>query len=264
MGDKTGISWCNHTFNPWIGCTKISDGCKFCYACRDNEKYKWTDGWGKDVPRHRTSKTNWEKPLLWAKNAVRDGVRRHVFCASLADVFDDEVTQEWREDLWKVIEETLIINATHNITDTGLEWLILTKRPKNISSMLPVSWIEKSPKGIRIGVTVENQDYMERIEDLFDAWNGANFVSYEPAIGILDLKGWLYKNGLWEHGQQRVDWVICGCESQGRPMDINWARFIRDQCGTVGVPFFLKQMVIDDKLVKMPLLDGKIWSEFPV
>jgi protein gp37 len=209
--------------------------------------------------------TNWGKPLLWARKAVMKGVHRRVFCASLADVFDAEVPQDWRDDLWQLITDTLAIKNSDDPLEGGLEWLILTKRPLNITQMIPSYWLANPPKGVRIGVTVEHQNNLHRIEDLLGAWLGNNFVSYEPALGPVDMKGWLYKNGLWEHGQIRVDWVIAGCESGPgrRPMNREWVRFMRDQCFAASVPFFLKQMEDDGKLVKMPLLDGKQHAEYP-
>jgi protein gp37 len=97
MGDKTGIAWCDHTFNPWIGCQKVSAGCQNCYAERENNFRKWVPKWGKDY--RPTGRANWEKPIQWAKQAVADGVTRRVVCASLADVFDIQAPSYLRVDL---------------------------------------------------------------------------------------------------------------------------------------------------------------------
>lgn len=89
MGTKTGIEWTDHTFNPWIGCTKVSPGCTNCYAASQNAFRKWNGGtWGPGAPRKETSEANWHQPLLWARQAKAEGKRHKVFCASLADVFD--------------------------------------------------------------------------------------------------------------------------------------------------------------------------------
>ncbi len=225
MGTTTGISWTDHTFNPWIGCTKVSQGCKLCYAETQNKRYNWTSGWGKGAPRRRTSPANWRKPIQWAKQAVADGVTRRVFCASLADVFDPEVPQEWRNDAWAVISETGKIG--------GLEWLILTKRPENIARMFPAEWLQNPPDFIRLGVTGEDQENFNiRTYYLNTLWHGKNFISIEPMLGGIRL------------GVSKCDWIICGGESGAgcRPMELELARDMRDQCRAAGIPFFFKQL----------------------
>jgi len=267
MGEKTGISWCDHTFNPWIGCTKVSAGCQHCYAEAGNTRFQWGGGWGRGKPRRRTSVENWRKPIQWARAALRDGVVRRVFCASLADVFDEEAPQEWRQDLWKLISETAEIG--------GLEWLLLTKRPENIMDMLPKAWLISPPDHIRIGVTVEDQAAAEeRIPLLLQSWGGRNFLSCEPLLGAVDisyylsgcveqvgdrqyvtremamdacdmtLEGSLYSDEEWEPTTQPIDWVIVGGESGPgcRPMNLQWARDLRYQCLSERVPFFFKQI----------------------
>src|SRR6266498_2784556 len=104
MGE-TKIEWADFTFNPWIGCTKVSAACDHCYAEALAKRYDWAK-WGPGETRKRTSETNWLKPLAWDRKAKRDGVRRRVFCASLADVFDAEVSDDWRDDLFMMICET--------------------------------------------------------------------------------------------------------------------------------------------------------------
>jgi len=240
MGEITGISWTDHTFNPWIGCTKVSTGCAKCYAERENQRYKWNPGgWGPEAPRKRTSAANWKKPLAWDRKAKEDGVRRRVFCASLADVFDDHpsIGAEWRTDLANLIE-----NTPH------LEWLLLTKRPGSIWVKPPIADL----KNIRLGVTVENQDAIWRMSHLAN-WHVPTFLSVEPMLGPvkLDLDG--------------IGWVIAGCESGpgAREMDLDWVRDLRDQCQAAGVPFFLKQAFLFGWMVKLPKLDGQVWAEYP-
>lgn len=116
MAEQTAISWADATFNPWIGCTKVSPACDHCYAARDNERRGWVPGWGAGVARRRTK--TWGEPVKWNKQAAVAGYRPRVFCASLADVFDNEVDDNWREDLWRLVRET-----------PNLRWMILTCRP---------------------------------------------------------------------------------------------------------------------------------------
>lgn len=284
MAEKTGIAWTDHTFNPWIGCTKVSAGCKFCYAERDNKRFGWVDGWGKGAMRKRTSAANWEKPIQWARKASGEGVTRRVFCASLADVFDPEVPHEWRTDLFR-----LIVTIKENFGN-ALEWLILTKRPENIADMLTVHL-----PCIRLGVTAEDQENADkRILLLLENWRGKNFVSYEPALGAVDFS--YYLNGCpervsarsyvtrdmaldagypemegsqisgdeWQQTAPPIQWVIAGSESgSNRKTDIDWLRSVRDQCAVARAPFFLKQAEVNGKLIKLPELDGQVWAQFP-
>jgi protein gp37 len=248
MGETTGISWTNHTFNPWIGCTKVSEGCKLCYAETQNKRYGWTAGWGKDAPRKRTSTANWKKPIEWAKQAEKDGEIRRVFCASLADVFDAEVPQQWREDLWNLINETGNAEMM-DVYGAGLEWLILTKRPENIACMAPDWWLAGPPPYVRLGVTVEDQWHLQkRVPELLKVWGGKNFVSYEPALGLVHFLPFLEESpedcSEYCPPDACIQWIICGGESGAgcRPMDLGWARDVRDQCKIAGVPFFFKQI----------------------
>jgi protein gp37 len=254
-------------FNPWIGCQKVSPGCQNCYAARDNNRYQWVPEWGKDY--RLTSEANWKKPIQWAKEAVKDGVTKRVFCASLADVFDEKVPEHWRARLWQLIDETYRIG--------GLEWLLLTKRPENISTRIPMNVYHLN--NIRIGITCENQEMADkRIPMLLNSWTGKNFISVEPMLSKINFDEVLLNNGdqviQWDNPSipsgwdEYIDWIICGCESganmkPGRPCNIDWIRSLRDQCEAAHVPFFLKQMEVDGNLVKEPVLDGRKWLEFP-
>lgn len=128
MGENSTIEWTDHTFNPWVGCQKVSPGCDHCYA----EGWSKRSGmvqWGPHGERKRTSEANWRKPIKWAKAVGPGDKRPRVFCASLADVFDNRVPTQWRAELFNLIEST-----------PGLDWLLLTKRPENIRKMLPDDW----------------------------------------------------------------------------------------------------------------------------
>lgn len=245
MAENTKIQWADHTFNPWIGCTKVSEGCKFCYAETQDNHRKWTpEGWGPGKPRKRTSAANWKKPLKWDKEAQEEGVRSRVFCASLADVFDDEVPQEWRDDLWQLVQAT-----------PNLDWLLLTKRPQNIHGMVPACWFGGEwPANAWLGVTAENQQRAdERIPLLLDCPAPVRFLSCEPLLGPLDLTQYTcsFRNTspdvITIH--REIAWVICGGESgpNARRMDPEWALQLQKQCraerhfNLFSVNFFFKQ-----------------------
>jgi protein gp37 len=248
---QTAISWTatalpdgtvlpGYSFNPWIGCTKVSQGCKLCYAETQNKHYNWNpEGWGPGVPRKRTSEANWKKPIQWAKQAAKDGVTRRVFCASLADVFDDEVDPKWREDLFMQIGWIEIHYPG------SLEWLILTKRIESVSTMFPFDWGTFLQRCIRLGVTTEDQENADkRIPQLLNVWKGKTFLSVEPMIGPLKLFG--FGSPTWGKLPESafIQWVICGGESGAgcRPMSLDWARDLRRQCADASVPFFFKQL----------------------
>jgi len=134
MGAITRIAWCDATFNPWVGCLRVSTACDRCYAAALSWRYGWRDGKGRDLwdvraDRKRTSSVYWRGPLRWNERAQAEGTRRRVFCASMADVFDNKVPTSWRVDLWSLIRST-----------PALDWFLLTKRPQNIREMLPTDW----------------------------------------------------------------------------------------------------------------------------
>lgn len=238
MGELTKIEWATHTFNPWIGCQKVSPGCDHCYAEHLMDTRLGRVEWGPHGERKRTSDANWRKPRLWAKRArYNGGIRPRVFCASLADVFDNKAEPKWREDLFSLIRET-----------PELDWLLLTKRPENIAKMLkaainlhydlgfdPEAWPWPN---VWLGTTCEDQEHYDRRWPILrDVPAVVHFISYEPAIGPLQLFG----------EPPYPDWFICGGESvQGsqpaRTLDPNWARQVRHGCKYHGVAFFMKQM----------------------
>lgn len=276
MGE-TSIEWCDYTFNPWIGCTKVSAGCANCYAEKDTysrvSKSRGLPLWGPTAERRRTSKANWRKPLTWNRNAAEmrktlsdmalpERYRRpRVFCASLADAFEDHLLlAEWRADLWKLIEAC-----------PELDWLLLTKRPENVLRMVPVHWLSREygiadggarrvearpigwPDNVFVGTSVEDQRAAdERLPHLLRVPAPVRFLSMEPLLGPVDVRRIEMAPGLYgdalktrddELGIRPIDWVIVGGESGhgARPMHPSWAKSIRDQCIAAGVPFFFKQ-----------------------
>jgi protein gp37 len=232
MGDTTEISWTDSTFNPWIGCQHVSPGCDHCYAEAQNAFRKWAAAgrWGPHAERRRTSTSTWHKPRLWNGDAAafaraHSGRRRRVFCASLADVFDNQIANSWRADLFRLIRET-----------PALDWQVLTKRPQNIAKMLPADW-GGGYDNVWLGVTAEDAErFRVRWPILSHIPAARRFISYEPAIAPL---------GALDIGKANClpDWIICGGESGGRAriMRPGWARHVRDQCHAFGIAFFLKQ-----------------------
>lgn len=255
MAENSKIEWTDHTFNPWIGCTKVSAACDHCYAevatPTRTMRASGRETWGPHAPRQRTSAANWRKPLAWDRAAAAAGERHRVFCASLADVFDNHasILPEWRADLWRLIEAT-----------PNLDWMLLTKRPGNIAKMLPEDW-GAGYRNVWLGCTVVNQAEADRdIPKLLEVPAAVRFLSMEPLLGPVniirpDLGGQFCNAHCVErcgsHGDEEcpqfatgsIDLVIVGGESGpgARPMHPDWARSLRDQCQAAGVAFHFKQ-----------------------
>ncbi|MFZ2540171.1 MAG: phage Gp37/Gp68 family protein, partial [Gallionella sp.] len=257
-----GIAWCKSTLNPWIGCTKIGPDCNNCYA-ETMDKRAVFDGvthWGAGVPRKRTSEQNWNAVRRWNRIAPdtefagRKGFWP-VFCASLADVFDNEVDPQWQHDLWNLIAST-----------PNLTWLLLTKRIGNVARLVDPRWMEHGfPDNVWLGATVVNQEEADRdIPKLLQIPAKVRFLSVEPMLGPVDLiqAMEMREPGSRFNGWAELSWCICGGESgtKARPMHPDWARLLRDQCAAAGVPYFFKQW---DGKTPHRLLDGVEHSEFP-
>lgn len=234
MAIETEIAWTDSTFNPWWGCQKVGPGCDHCYA-ESVDKRTGGAHWGPGVERRRTSVRNWNDPLRWNRKAdeffAKHGRRQRVFCASMADVFDNAVDPQWRKDLFELIAST-----------PRLDWLLLTKRIGNVPKMLPEALDGKSlPENVWLGITVVNQEEANRdIAKLRSIDVSVRFLSMEPLIAPVDLEALLPMD---EHATDRIHWVIVGGESGhgARPMHIEWARTLRDQCASKNVPFLFKQ-----------------------
>lgn len=255
MAENTKIEWAHHTFNPWIGCTKVGPGCDHCYAEADFDKRRHVVQWGAGQPRKHTASSTWHLPVKWNAEAERLGVRYRVFCASLGDVFDNEVRPAWRSELFQLIKET-----------PNLDWLLLTKRIGNAEKMIfdarisvigPNFMDHDELPNVWIGATITNQAEADRdIPKLMEVPAAVRFLSMEPLLGPVSLR-WLpawpenypyiaqNPSGFTNHldGLRRIDWVIVGGESgpKARPMHPQWARDLRDQCAEAGVPFLFKQ-----------------------
>lgn len=219
MAENTSIEWADHTFNPWTGCTKVSPGCDHCYA-EGWAKRSGAVRWGAGEPRRRTTDANWRLPLKWNRQAEAEDRRYRVFCASLADVFDNEVPPEWRGELWALVKAT-----------PHLDWLLLTKRIGNVQGMAPADGL---PPNVWLGATMVNQaEYDRDVRKLLAVEASVRFLSVEPMLGPI-------RGGLDLHG---LDWVIVGGESghHARPIQREWIDSLRAECAAAGVAFFFKQ-----------------------
>lgn len=226
MGENTLITWTDSTFNPWVGCTKVSAGCVNCYAANNRCVNMLHVGWGDAAERHVISDATWHKPYAWNRAAESAHKPTRVFCGSLCDFLDLKAPAGQRERLFQTIADT-----------PWLIWLLLTKRSGNFP-LLP----DPIPANAWVGVTAENQEALVvRVHDLEQVKAAVRFVSYEPALSPLDLSA--ITPGV-------VDWLICGCESgpNRRPMPVQWARSVRDECKALGIAFFMKQMEINGKV----------------
>jgi len=280
MSENSKIEWCDHTFNPWEGCQKVGPGCDHCYAETRNARFAGGTAinWGPGAPRRRTSASNWNKPLAWNAQAEafmsQHGRRQRVFCASLADVFDNAINTNWRYDLFELIAKT-----------PNLDWLLLTKRIGNAGLMISdvmeknvrysaedqvPRFIAFAPwpwRNVFIGATVVNQAEADRdIPKLLAVPAAKRFLSMEPLLGAVDLDNAARlpcpnshdivmdpETGSYDccracdftglADEWGIDWVIVGGESGpgARPMHPDWACSLRDQCEDAGVPFLFKQ-----------------------
>jgi protein gp37 len=271
MSDTTKIEWADATFNPWIGCRKVSPGCENCYMFARQHRFgkKGTD-------RIRTTAATWRNPVKWNRGgwicsecggevdlsgdcecgqAAATGKfhRRRVFL-SLCDWLDPEVPLDWLSDFL-----ALTVRSCGELT-----WLLLTKRPElfcermrgvaqldDLGGQIANQWISgKVPPNLWIGTSVEDQTRAdERIPALLQIPATLRFLSVEPLLGPVDLWSARYQspsggqNGAVSCWKPSVDWVIVGGESgpKARPCNVEWIRSIRDECHAASVPLFVKQ-----------------------
>ena len=259
MGETTKIAWTDHTFNPWWGCQRVSPGCERCYA-ETFAKRVGLKVWGPQSERRLFGDKHWAEPLKWNRAAEKAGKRARVFCASMADVFEDrQDLREPRARLWRLISET-----------PHLDWLLLTKRPQNAGALARLAalhaWDGGGPDAptwlpnIWLGTTAEDQRRAdERLPHLLEVPAAVRFVSYEPAIELVDFRPFMLPRPC-PHAQASaasgetfmcscprrplLDWVIVGGESGpgARPFDVAWARETVSTCRAAGVARFVKQM----------------------
>lgn len=247
MSETTLIAWCDHTFNAWMGCEKVSEGCRNCYAATFTKNRMGKELWGKNAPRQVTVGP-WKEVAKWNRDAAAGvpGLRgpgpHLVFLGSLMD---------WAEDRHDLIEPRARMWDTVRAC-RHLHFQMLTKRPQNIERLLPADWGDGFPN-VWLGTTIEDMRVAARADYLRKIPAVVRFVSYEPAIGPLndlDLTG--------------LDWVIYGGESGSgyRPEDKQWARDMRDKCTAADVAFFHKQSAAF-RTEQGIELDGEIVRHFP-
>lgn len=241
MGSTTKIPWTDHTFNLAWGCQKVSPGCTHCYAERLARRYGY-DVFGPDKPRRTLGAAYWDRPRQWNAAAEKEGRAHRIFCASMADPFENHPTIAGeREKLWALIRAS-----------PWLDWQLLTKRPERIAETLPDDW-HGGYDNVWLGTSIENNDYVWRADELRKIPAVVRFVSYEPALGplgALELEG--------------IDWVIYGGESGPgyRKHQPTWARNMYARCRSAGVAFFFKQSSGTWPETGI-LLDGQLIREFP-
>lgn len=242
MSEHTSIGWTDHTFNPWWGCIRVSPGCEHCYAETFAVKRLGLPIWGpaKTTERRFFGDKHWNEPLRWNRKAEQSGGRARVFCASMADVFEDHpALPPHRARLWELIEQT-----------PSLDWQLLTKRPENVMQMVPASWRARFPANVWLGTSVEDQRRAdERIPHLLRVPARIRFLSCEPLLGPvnLGLVGTLPSDitgTAYAFVADYLHWIIIGGESgrNARPFDLQWAYDIVRECYETDVACFVKQM----------------------
>lgn len=226
MGKNTEIAWCDHSWNPWQGCKKISMGCAKCYMFRDKKRF------GQDPEKVIRSKdATFYKPLSWKEPAK-------IFVCSWSDFWIDEA-DGWRDEAWEVMRK-----CPH------LTFLLLTKRHEKLP-------LDGYPKNVWVGVTAENQEQFE-IRTMYLSVIDApvKFISVEPMLGPISI---------FNH-RNDIDWVICGGESdlsKARPMEVSWAEDLLNQCQEDGIPFFMKQMAGNRKKDREAIPEHLQVRQFP-
>lgn len=252
MAEKSGIQWTQASFSPWWGCVEIPEvegrpgACTNCYA--RTLAHRWGhEVWGKDAPRKTMSEHYWNDPIRWNRKAQKTGKRLRVFCAPMADVFEDRRDLDpSRERLWDLIIKTPM-----------LDWLLLTKRPWLMRKFTPDYWVDRWPSNIWAGTTTEDQHWFDhRMDALSRIPAKIRFVSAEPLFQSIDISKY----------SKYLDWVITGSESgwKARLTEESWIRSLKEQCVRAGIPFFYKQFTMPDKtVIHTPELDGRTWLEVP-
>lgn len=235
MATKSKIEWTETTWNPITGCTKTSEGCKYCYAEMMAKRLH-----GMKNPRYK-NKFNLtihpdliEQPLKWQKPKM-------IFVNSMSDLFHEDVDFNYIKEIFEVMNKA----SQHTFQ-------VLTKRAERLANLAPsLDW----PENVWQGVTVENKNYLHRIEKLKSIPAKIRFVSFEPLLGPIP-----------EFELTSINWVIAGGESgpKSRPIDANWIRNIKNLCLKYNTPFFFKQWGGINKKQNGRTLDEEVWEEYPV
>lgn len=238
MSQRTGIEWTEATWNPWMGCTKVSPGCDHCYMFTEQRRY------GHDPEVVRRSKTKFADPLKWKEPKL-------IFTCSWSDWFHKDA-DPWRDEAWAIIKAT----PQHT-------YQILTKRIGRAIRHLPADWGAGYPN-VWLGTSVESQRYVHRAEQLISLPAAVRFISAEPLLGPVDFRG---KDRALDSPLAHIDWIIIGGESgpQCRPMELDWARWLITQARMHGTAIFLKQLggCPDKRGHEQAVLDGRRYTEMP-
>lgn len=236
MGENSQIQWTDHTFNPWIGCQRVSPGCVNCYAEHRNPFVRVSRGkgrelWGPKGDRHITAESTWKQPLTWNRKAEKAGKRARVFCASLADVFEDRRDlDDARDGLFELIEMT-----------PHLDWLLLTKRTDRVMDLVKHSWRDGFPSNVWMGTSVEDQKRVdERVPELIKIPAKVRFLSAEPLLESITLAEYFCNRPTYG----AIHWLIIGGESGdgARVFDVDWVRSLIVECFDGAVMPFVKQL----------------------
>lgn len=256
MSYQSDIEWTEATWNPVTGCTKVSPGCKNCYAETFAERFRGVPGHpfeqGFDL---KLWSARLELPLAWKEP-------RTIFVNSMSDLFHKDVPDSFIDKVF----DTMARAHWHSFQ-------LLTKRPERFAEWAlgryygpgssPARGRLRWPANVWAGTSIETQEYVDRLTFLLEVPADIRFVSLEPLLGTIALR---------KAQLRRLKWVIVGGESghRGRPMDPEWARSLRDQCVAAEVPFFFKQWGVHDaegtrrtKKAAGRVLDGRTWDEMP-
>lgn len=258
MGENTKVPYVHHSFSPWWGC---GHNCLYCFAATFAHRLGYSEGgtkghalFGPGSRRRFFGERHWSEPLKWNRRAEKRGVRERVLCPTMCDPFEDASSVHEQDGRKLILARGFLLTLIERTP--WLDWLVLTKRPGNMATLISQAGRDAVPPNFFPGTTIENQPAADkRVEQLLQVPARRHFVSYEPALGEVNLAFWL----------PSIDWVVAGCMSgpQAEHTDPDWLRDVRDQCVAAGTPYFLKQMVVDGKLTKMPELDGRQWAEVP-
>lgn len=260
---QTSIEWTDYTFNPWWGCTKVSAGCKNCYAEKIAHRYTGPK-WGDQEPRREASAVTWNLPHVWNSKAEKAQRTFNVFCGSMCDVFEmnpDPTVTSGQYELFKLIHQTPFLN-----------WQLLTKRPESILELMPGgiqnpllvqsigNWYRNPPRNVWYGTSVEDEaTARRRLPYLLNVPAHLRFVSVEPLLESVSLSKWFAcpicpmrfrENGLGmgcpacDFTGKAIHWVIIGGESGPgcRPCNLQHIRDLVGECLAYEIPVFVKQL----------------------
>ncbi len=257
---STKIPWATKVWNPTTGCSPVSAGCAHCYAARQAPRLRGRFGYPEgDAFKVTVHPERFDDPFRWTKP-------ERVFVDSMGDLFHDNVPDE---ALVQIFDKIYLYGGRMR----NHVFMILTKRPARAAAFFKRYPAFAYPiTECWFGVSAENQPTLDdRVRWLLEVPAARRFVSYEPALSRVTCR-WAPWHPLsavasTNHldGLRQLDWVVAGCETGPgrRSADGEWFRTLKDECVEAGVPFFLKQMEVGGQIIKIPELDGRVWTEFP-